>query len=71
METIEVVLPAIWASYLINGDCSGLEQEDIDLCDGATAGMGSCVCVLEYSWFGVYKGIGYDLTTYTFRPNNN
>ena len=33
METLTYTLPAYWASYLINGDASGLEpgeQEQID-----------------------------------------
>lgn len=33
MDTIEYTLPEFWASYLVNGDASGLsdnEQEEID-----------------------------------------
>lgn len=33
METIEYTLPAYWASYLVNGDASGLsdaEQAEVD-----------------------------------------
>lgn len=26
-------LPAYWASYLINGDCSGMEDDEIIECD--------------------------------------
>ena len=33
MLTIEKMLPAHWACYLINGDGSGLEDSDIAACD--------------------------------------
>lgn len=33
IEVSEEVGAAEWASYLINGDSSGLEQREIDLCD--------------------------------------
>ena len=60
-------LPAHWASYLINGDCSGLEPEDIELCDTKTKDLGSCVDVSEDTFFGQFNGLGCDLATYTFR----
>ena len=59
-------LPTVWASYLVNGDASGLEESDIALCDRKTVGMGSCVSVSEESYFGRYNGQGCDLATYTF-----
>lgn len=33
METIEYTLPAYWASYLINGDFSGLEDGEKETID--------------------------------------
>ncbi len=33
----EYTAPAHWACYLINGDCSGMEEEDIVACDSWTA----------------------------------
>lgn len=33
METITLSAPACWASYLINGDASGLEPQDKIACD--------------------------------------
>jgi hypothetical protein len=60
-------LPEIWASYLINGDGSGLEQVDIDQCDSVTKGYGSCIDVSEESFFGQFKGIGHTLAYYKFR----
>lgn len=33
IETFEAVGAAQWASYLINGDSSGLEPREVELCD--------------------------------------
>ena len=33
LETVTYTAPAEWASYLINGDASGLEDNDIAECD--------------------------------------
>ena len=33
IETVEFNLPAHWASYLINGDSSGISEKDIEQCD--------------------------------------
>ena len=33
IETVEVVAPATWASYFINGDASGLEDAEIAAAD--------------------------------------
>lgn len=66
MTILKFTLPAIWAPYLINGDPSGLEQDEIDQCDRETKGIGSCTEVSETSHFGQYKGIGHDLSEYTF-----
>jgi len=62
----EIDLPTHWACYLINSDCSGMEDEDVALCDERTATLGRCVNVSEESFFGRYNGLGYDLSTYIF-----
>lgn len=67
-ETYE--LPTHWAPYLINGDSSGLEQEDIDLCDTKTANLGECVGVAEDSYFSRYNGLGCEVSEYTFRTDS-
>lgn len=33
MKIVEYTLPSYWASYLINGDHSGLEDQDKEKCD--------------------------------------
>ena len=59
-------LPSYWASYLINGDPSGLRDWDIAECDRATKGLGNCVDVSEEQNFGRYGRYGCDLSEYTF-----
>lgn len=59
-------LPSYWASYLINGDATGLNDADIEKCDEATQGLGSCVSVGDDQWFGQYAGLGCDLSEYSF-----
>jgi len=70
MNTLDCVdLPAIWASYLINGDGSGLDPADIDLADTEVENLSEMgiiiVDVSEDTFFGRYAGLGYDLATYT------
>jgi len=68
--TIEIyTFPALWASYLINGESSGLDQYDKVECDIETMDLGACINVAESKFFGQYKGIGYELTEYTFRKD--
>ncbi len=59
--------PTYWASYLINGDSSGLEEEDIIQCDNETRGLGSCVDVSQESHFAQFKGLGTEVSEYKFR----
>jgi hypothetical protein len=33
METTTATAPAYWASYLINGDASGIDDDDREACD--------------------------------------
>lgn len=65
-------LPAYWASYLVNGDASGLEpgeQEQIDAWSARQGDIGSCVDVSEDSWFAWSNdatNLGGDVATYAF-----
>jgi len=49
MDTVEYILPAYWASALINGDLSGLSDEDEKQLEAFTSWMvnthGSCIAV--------------------------
>ena len=70
----EYTLPVYWASYLANGDASGLgdgEQERIDeWC--ANRNVGPCVDVLDDASFSKYNDadpygtLAGDVCTYTF-----
>lgn len=33
MNTVELTAPSSWACYLINADCSGMEDDEISACD--------------------------------------
>lgn len=39
MEAITLTAPSYWASYLINGDSSGMEDQEIAACDAWIAGL--------------------------------
>jgi len=44
---VELTAPSYWASYLINGDASGMDDEEITACDAwiKREGLGSpCGC---------------------------
>jgi hypothetical protein len=69
-EVVEYTLPIYWASYLINGDASGLgdgEQEEIDEWV-EREGNPEFVDVGEETWFARYNdatNMGGDVATYT------
>ena len=74
-ETLELTAPTDWASYLINGDASGLnngEEEDIrSWLENMADGWGSPVDVseeVEFRWWhSASPWIGAaDCATYTF-----
>lgn len=67
MENYQIDLPEHWASYLINGDSSGMEQIDINQCDKDTKDLGTCIGVDEGVFFGQYRGFGCNLLTFIFR----
>jgi hypothetical protein len=35
LEIDTVILPSYWACYIINDDCSGMEDNEIEMCDQA------------------------------------
>lgn len=81
IEVTEVIGPSCWASYLINGDASGMDQAEIDACDAWQQEHKPAYCVDtkrdksgegEESWFtGLYwlyggNASGGDVLTYIF-----
>lgn len=72
MSNIEVDTidgPAHWASYLINGDASGLTEEDEIECDDwqqrlAAQGGWYVVSCEGDEWFGRFEGMGGNLVNY-------
>jgi hypothetical protein len=72
IETVEITAPSAWASYLINADPSGLEDEEIAECDAwiEAEGLGAPVNC-EDAGFIHYHGarqfaLPADCATYTF-----
>ena len=59
MKEIKQELPTYWASYLINGDSSGLEDQEEELINKTLnqLGLTNCVDVLDDS--GFRWGISY------------
>lgn len=75
LDTIEVTLPVYWASYLINGDASGLqdgEQEEIDAYMELQAPYTCAVdCEQEstFSWRNDANNLGGDVLRFTLANN--
>lgn len=61
-------LPSHWASYLINGDSTGLSDSEKAQCDSVANkdAFGPCVGISDDHEFGTHQGIGQDLCEYTF-----
>ena len=62
-------MPSYWASYLINGDASGMEDAEQKQCDdylrkefGEDWDVVDCG---DTSFFGTFEGLGHDLIQYT------
>ena len=51
METIVRIYPSYWAAYLINGDSSGYDDDEIKQIDEVTSGLGYCVRISDETWF--------------------
>ena len=79
MKTLELELPTFWACPLINGDVSGLEDEDITALDKFTDAMvkeyGQCWAIncsdnegnfMTYHDARQYGVLACDTLTYTF-----
>ena len=56
-KTLTITLPAHWASYVINGDSSGLTLEERGVADrainrecGDKWSIVSCNCVPQFTW---------------------
>ena len=73
MQTLEITAPSHWASYLINGDASGLEPEDKAACDAwiKREGVGIPVSCEDAGFRGKHDAypelpLGADCQTYVF-----
>jgi hypothetical protein len=51
IKTDIVEAPIHWNAYLINGDCSGMDEEQIEACDKYFAGMQVIDCNTETERF--------------------
>lgn len=61
--------PACWASYLINGDASGLEDEEREECDRVTEGLGHCVDAIDVGFLSRPDyGMAGECCEYRFIP---
>lgn len=75
MKTYTYTAPSHWACYLINGDCSGMDDGDIERCDawldwlklGAPADVNE-IGFMNYTDARLYGFINYacDAAEYTF-----
>jgi hypothetical protein len=77
MQTLELTAPSAWASYLINGDASGISEEDQRAADQwlASIGHGGPVGCEDYGFCRVHDAFGFmpfgaDCQTYTFLIQN-
>lgn len=71
MKTIEYTLPEFWTSYLINGDASGMEdneQKEIDafLKNENLGFCLSCSDESEFKWRNDANNLGGNCLVYTF-----
>ena len=71
MRTRNFVLPAHFASYLINGDASSLSMDDVDAIEHfmAKRNLSDCIDCSEDSWFAWVNDmyyIGGDVMRFTF-----
>lgn len=72
MKTQSFILPAYWASYLINGDASGISDDDKACCDRfiESRKLGAALACSDESWFSHTNdsgnGLAGDVLEYTF-----
>lgn len=69
-NTVKIDLPSRFATWLINGDCSGLDCTDIEQCERSTKGLGACVSCSEEEFCSKYNGLLDSMLEYTFIPKN-
>lgn len=63
MKTIDFILPAFFAPYFINCDCSGLNDEDLKMCDYFDA--------VNIKKYGEFYCVGADVENIEFSPFND
>ena len=73
LKIIQVIAPSVWASYLINGDASSLNQEDIEACDNFVASLPvkNCIDCTDCGFLNLHDAyefmpLGGDCAEYTF-----
>ena len=68
IKTVDFKLPSIWASALINGDYSGLDDnEENELNSWCKANnLHNCIGCSDYPELGKFEGLLCELLTYTF-----
>jgi len=76
MKTVVLSAPIYWASYLINADASGLDDNEIEACDAwlkaeFSRQSYSCVDVLDVGFMRYHDAsffypLGSDCAEYTF-----
>jgi hypothetical protein len=74
METEQFIAPSYWASYLVNGDASGLSNEEREACDNWVAFLGinyHCVDAEPYGFVKIHDAFDFmpyaaECSTYTF-----
>ena len=70
MVTTKYTLPIYWASYLVNGDDSGIDEAEKAVVDRFLADtLGHCIDAGEDYWFQQYNDatdIGGDVCEYIF-----
>ena len=70
MKLDTYILPAYWASYLINGDLSGYEDSEIAEIEALCKGLGPCIDMTdedEFSWTNDANNLGGAVATFHFQ----
>lgn len=70
MKVETYILPAYWASYLINGDLSGYEDAEIAEMEEFCDGLGPCIDMTdedEFSWTNDANNLGGAVATFHFQ----